>query len=174
MTYHILVHDSCLRIRSWRTHAAMLFFISFVAQFIIYCMIDRHLSFSDETIETYMPLAALALSTALVCGYYFIREKRFHGTMQMDVLFQEDALKLSIYGKTYVIEYDKITEVSKRMMIDRFYDQKGCYRIKLHCRGRSDLVFETIPQEYEKHLDFEQTQLFVFYEACQKAGLKCC
>lgn len=44
------------------------------------------------------------------------------------------------------------------------------------CRvhGRSNLEFETTQQEYEDHLNFEETELFAFYDACKKAGLKCC
>lgn len=29
-------------------------------------------------------------------------------------------------------------------------------------------------QEYEAHLDFEETGLFALYSACRQAGLKCC
>ena len=87
---------------------------------------------------------------------------------------RQDAVKLLIKGREYRITYDTVTEVSKVMVIDRMHDQKGCYRMKIKCRGRSNLEFETTQQEYEEHLDFEETGLAVFYNACKEAGLKCC
>ena len=84
------------------------------------------------------------------------------------------AIKILINGREYAVKYDEIAEVDKMMVIDRIHDEKGCYRMKIKCHGRSSLEFETTAQEYEKHLYFEDTELFVFYDACKRAGIKCC
>ena len=114
------------------------------------------------------------ISVIIVCVYYYIREKRTNGVMCLEVSFLSDAIKILINGREYAVKYDEIAEVDKMMVIDRIHDEKGCYRMKIKCHGRSSLEFETTAQEYEKHLDFEDTELFVFYDACKRAGIKCC
>ena len=94
--------------------------------------------------------------------------------MCLEVSFLSDAVKILINSREYTVKYDEIAEVDKMMVIDRIHDEKGCYRMKIKCHGRSSLEFETTAQEYEKHLDFEDTELFVFYDACKRAGIKCC
>lgn len=172
--YHITVNDSVFRTKRWGLHAVILFIGCFVLQFMVYSLLDHMGIIHNHDMEEYMPEIALAVTVLVTCMYYSIREKRTNGVMKLGISFREDSVKISANGKDYIIKYDEITEVRKMMVIDRMHDKKGCYRIKIKCHGRSNLEFETTQQEYEAHLDFEKTELFIFYDACKKAELKCC
>jgi hypothetical protein len=60
------------------------------------------------------------------------------------------------------------------MLINRTYTEKGKYQLKIKSRGKSSLIFESVDQEYEQHLDFEETELSALYDACKSIGIKCC
>lgn len=94
--------------------------------------------------------------------------------MQITVHFGSDSMIFVINDTNNTVAYDQICEVCKIMVIDRVHDKKGYYRLKIKCRDRGNLEFETTEQEYEAHLDFEETGLFALYSACRQAGLKCC
>ena len=146
--YHITVNDNIFRTKNAGFHAVLLFIICFAAQFIIDCILEQFKIVGNEHIRDNLPEIALVISVIIVCVYYYIRE--------------------------YAVKYEEIADVDNMMVIDRIHDEKGCYRMKIKCHGRSSLEFETTAQEYEKHLDFEDTELFVFYDACKRAGIKCC
>lgn len=172
--YQITVNDSVFPTKCRGLHAVILFLGCFLLLFLLYSLLWHIGAIHDPKLEAYMPEAAFVISVFVTCIYYGIREKRTGGRMQLDITFLQDSVKLFIKGREYRITYDTVTEVSKIMVIDRMHDQKGCYRMKIKCHGRSNLEFETTQQEYEKHLDFEETELFLFYDACRQAGLKCC
>lgn len=172
--YQITVNDSVFRTKRWELHAVILFVGCFLLQFLLYSLLGHTGVIQNPKLEAYMPEAVFITSFLVTCIYYWIREMRTHGRMKLDIAFLQDSVRLFIKGKEYQIPYDTVSEVSKIMVIDRTHDQKGCYRMKIKCHGRSNLEFETTQQEYEKHLDFEETELFLFYDACRQAGLKCC
>lgn len=172
--YNITVNDNVFRTKNSGFHAVLLFIICFAAQFIIGCILEHFEIISSEHIKNNLPEIALVISVIIVCVYYYFREKRTNGVMRLEVSFLSDAVKILANGREYIVEYDEIAEVDKMMVIDRIHDEKGCYKMKIKCHGRSSLEFETTAQEYEKHLDFEDTELFIFYDACKRAGIKCC
>lgn len=172
--YQIMVNDSVFPTKCRGLHVVILFLGCFLLLFLLYSLLWHIGVIHDPKLEAYMPEAAFVISFFVTCIYYWIREKRTGGRMQLDITFLQDSVKLFIKGREYRITYDTVTEVSKIMIIDRMHDKKGCYRMKIKCHGRSNLEFETTQQEYEKHLDFEETELFLFYDACRQAGLKCC
>ena len=172
--YHITVNDNIFRTKNAGFHAVLLFIICFAAQFIIDCILEQFKIVGDEHIRDNLPEIALVISVIIVCVYYYIREKRTNGVMCLEVSFLSDNVNILINGREYTVKYDEIAEVDKMMVIDRIHDEKGCYRMKIKCHGRSNIEFETTAQEYEKHLDFEDTELFIFYDACKRAGIKCC
>ncbi len=172
--YHITVNDNVFRTKTSGLHAVLLFIVCFAAQFIIDCILEHFEIIRSEYIRDNIPEIAIVISVVIVCLYYHIREKRTNGVMQLDISFLNDAVRILANDSEYIVKYDEITQINKMMVIDRVHGEKGCYRIKIKCHGRSSLEFETTRQEYEKHLDFEDTELFIFYDACKKAGLKCC
>lgn len=172
--YHITVNDNVFRTKNVGFHAVFMFIICFAAQFIIGCILEQFKIISNEHIRDNLPEIVLVISVIIVCVYYYIREKRTNGVMCLKVSFLSDNVNILINGREYTVKYDEIAEVDKMMVIDRIHDEKGCYRMKIKCHGRGSLEFETTAQEYEKHLDFEDTELFVFYDACKRAGIKCC
>lgn len=172
--YQITVNDSVFRTKRQGLHMGILFIGCFIGLLLLYSLVTDIWNLRNTYVEEFMPEVALVISVLIVLLYYFIREKRTNGVMQLNISFLNDSLKIIINRKQYVIKYTDITEVCKIMVIDRMHDEKGCYRMKIKCHGRSNLEFETTQQEYDVHLDFEKTELFNFYEACKKAGLKCC
>lgn len=172
--YQITVNDNVFRTKSSGLHAVLLFILCFAVQFIIDCIIEYLQIMRNEHIKENIPQIALVISVIVVCVYYHVREKRTNGVMRLEVSFFNDTVKILANGREYIVKYDEIIEIDKMMVIDRIHDEKGCYRMKIKCRGRGNLEFETTTQEYEKHLDFEGTELFIFYDACRRAGIKCC
>ena len=170
----IRVNDNVFGAKRPGLQAAILFVGCFVLQFLLYVLVEAVAGIHNAVIREYMPEIALVVSVVIVCVYYGMRDKRTKGIMQVDVVLAMDDMKVTVNGKEDIVKYDAITEVSKNMVIDRIHSEKGCYRVTIKCHGRSDLVFETTQQEYDRHLAFEETELAVFYDACKTAGLKCC
>lgn len=170
----ITVNDSVFPTKRGRLHAVLLFLGCYGLQFIVYGLLIQVGVFSGSKMESYLPEIAVVSSVLLVCLYYFIREKRTGGVMQITVHFGSDSMIFVINDTNNTVAYDQICEVCKIMVIDRVHDKKGYYRLKIKCRDRGNLEFDTTEQEYEAHLDFEETGLFVLYSACRQAGLKCC
>lgn len=170
----ITVNDSVFPTKRGGLHAVLLFLGCYGLQFIVYGLLIQVGVFSGSKMESYLPEIAVVSSVLLVCLYYFIREKRTGGVMQITVHFGSDSMIFVINDTNNTVAYDQICEVCKIMVIDRVHDKKGYYRLKIKCRDRGNLEFDTTEQEYEAHLDFEETGLFVLYSACRQAGLKCC
>lgn len=170
----ITVNDSVFPTKRGGLHAVLLFWGCFGLQFIVYGLLTQVGIFSGNKMESYLPEIAVVSSVFLVFLYYFIREKRTGGVMQITVHFGSDSMIFVINDTNNTVAYDQICEVCKIMVIDRVHDKKGYYRLKIKCRDRGNLEFETTEQEYEAHLDFEETGLFALYSACRQAGIKCC
>ena len=173
-TYKITVNDSALSTKRWGLHAALLFMACYALEFLAYCLIDHIFRINNYYAEEYMPEGAFVIALLIVCVYYAHREKRTKGVMQLKLRFDSDAIRLNVNRRQHLVRYHDITEVHKIMVIDRTHTEKGCYRMTINRHGKSSLEFETTQQEYEEHLDFEETGIAVFYNACKEAGLKCC
>lgn len=173
-TYHITVNDSPLGTRDGRAVYALILIGCFVVQFLLYSLLDYAGVIRGGWMEDSMPGIALVVSVLVLCVYSCVRDQRTHGTMKLEISFGETEFRITVREKTAQIPYTAVAEVRKWMVVDRFHSEKGCYRVRILCHGRSDLTFETTQEEYEAQADFEQTGLAVFYRACQEAGLKCC
>lgn len=171
---YITVNDNISITGNQRLYVVLLFIKCFALQFILYSFCGYMGLLDDTYVEEYMPEIALLVTVIIICLYYYIREKKTNGVMKLAARFFDDSLQIMVYGKEYIVKYSDIKEVCKIMLIDRVHTEKGYYRIKIKCHGRFNIEFESTGQEYEKHLDFEDTELFVFYAECMKAGLKCC
>ena len=147
--YHITVNDNVFGTKNVGFHAVLMFIMCFAAQFIIACILEQFKIISNEHIKDNLPEIALVISVIIVCVYYYISEKRTNGVMCLEVSFLSDNVNILINGREYTVKYDEIAEVDKMMVIDRIHDEKGCYRMKIKCHGRSNLEFETTAQEYE-------------------------
>lgn len=172
--YRVTVNNSIFHTKLKGTHVVILFIACFAAQFLIYAVTQRIFNVQNYYVEEYLPEAAFIIALLVVCIYYYIVDRRTNGVMQMTIHFLDTSMEICIKGKKSIVKYNDIVEVSKIMVIDRIHTEKGCYRMKIKCHGRTSLEFETTEQEYDKHLDFEETELYVFYNACRKNGLKCC
>ena len=86
--------------------------------------------FSGSKMESYLTEIAVVSSLLLVCLYYFMREKRTGGVMQITVHFGSDSMKFVINDKNDTVAYDQICEVCKIMVIDRVHDKKGVLPIE--------------------------------------------
>lgn len=71
------------------------------------------------------------------------------------------------------IAYKDIKEVEKVMIINRIYDEKGHYRLRIKTGHRS-YRFYNPAEEFEKHPDFEETGLAQLYYEFRRHGVKCC
>lgn len=170
----ITVNDNILKTGNQRFYIVLLFIVCFTLQFALYSFLGYMGVFNNTHMEEYMPEIALLVTIIIICLYYHIREKKTNGVMHLTVSFLSDSFEIIINGKKYIVMYNEIKEICKMMVIDRVHDKKGCYKMKIKCHGKRNIEFETTDKEYEQHLDFEDTGLFVFYDACKKAGLKCC
>ncbi len=101
------------------------------------------------------------------------------------VIFLEDSLILEYWNRNNTkirrraeIPYSRIKEVGKIMIIDRFHDEKGYYKVfikqKQGWRKYLKYVLRSPEEEYEKHLDFDASSLASFYRECKQRGIKCC
>lgn len=172
--FEMLINDSVLRTRSAQLHMCILFIGCFLVQFAGYVILEKTEMIRTERLEEVIPLLALVTSTLAVCIFYYIREKRTAGVMMVRVNIDDDRLQLAIGSKKYLRDLSDIKEIRKTMIIDRIHNEKGKYRIKVCCHGKGTWIFESTEQEYEKHLDFENTELYRFYDACRSVGIKCC
>ena len=70
--------------------------------------------------------------------------------------------------------YDEILAIEKIMVISsKEHPEKGYYRVKIKCKGRNYVIYST-QDEYNRHLDFEDTELSKVYFEFETRGIKCC
>lgn len=171
--FQITVKDSVFRTKGAGLHMCLLFAVCFLVQFIVYIILDQVGIISGHWEDT-IPFLALVISVLVVCVFYYIRDKKTNGVMKADILISQEKLQITVDGRSYLRNISDITEIRKVMLINRTYTEKGKYQLKIKCRGKSSLVFESADQEYEQHLDFEKTELSALYDACKNIGIKCC
>lgn len=126
----ITVNDSVFPTKRGGLHAVLLFLGCFGLQFIVYGLLTQVGVFSGSKMESYLTEIAVVSSLLLVCLYYFMREKRTGGVMQITVHFGSDSMKFVINDKNDMVAYDQICEVCKIMVIDRVHDKKGVLPIE--------------------------------------------
>lgn len=100
-------------------------------------------------------------------------EKYTQNTRQLNAEFQVDRVVLTINGKAKILLYEDIIEVQKTMKITRYNTEKGSYRIKVKTK-RGSYRFYTPSEDYEMHLNFEETELASLYKTFGEYGIKCC
>lgn len=171
--FQITVKDSVFRTKGAGFHMCLLFAVCFLVQFIVYIILDQVGIISGHWEDT-IPLLALVISVLVVCVFYYIRDQKTKGVMKAEILISQEKLQITVDGRSYLRNISDITEVRKVMLINRTYTEKGKYQLKIKCRRKSSLIFESTDQEYEQHLDFEKTELSALYDACKNAGIKSC
>lgn len=119
--------------------------------------------------NAYLILAMIILWLALE----FLDERFFPQTQIIEAVFLEDEVTFHKKRQKVTIKYSDIKEVEKFMVINRTYEEKGHYRIRIKAKHRS-LRFYNPVAEYEKHLDFEQTEVYELYKEFRHRGVKCC
>lgn len=87
--------------------------------------------------------------------------------------FDEKEVTLRYSKKSWQIPYDQIKEVGKVMVLTQYEMEKGNYTVFVRTRWRR-YVFSTPEKDYEKHLDFEETDLYRFYREFGRHGVKLC
>lgn len=172
-TIKVKINDSVLPGRSPGLFLCVLFSCCFVFGFAIYIWLQGKLHLP----ETYDDLAAwfiLVSSVLIVVVFCMLRSRKRSLDAEMIANLLDDTMKIQVGNKCWTIPYADIKEISKRMIIDRGYQEKGHYRVKVKRHHHLSLVFETTEDEYEKRMDFEETELYQFYDACRTRGVKCC
>ena len=148
-----------------------------VFMFIFSYFADRYAPALMDWCELAALIAAFLLS-ALIFGGRFggVLENKLGGRGQeLGVMLEEDFVRLEQGRWRWVVPYREIVEVGKIMVINnRFYTEKGKYRIKIKRKGHRALVFLSTWEEYNKHLDFEDTELSRLYYGLKGHGVKCC
>ncbi len=171
--FQITVKDSVFQTKGAGLHMFLLFAVCFVLQFVVYVILDQ-VGIIPSKGEDIIPLLALVISVLVVCVFYYIRDRKTKGVMKAEIMFSQKKLEITINGRQYIRNISDITEVRKVMLINRIYTEKGKYQLKIKSRGKRSLIFESADQEYEQHLDFEETGLSALYDACKNIGIKCC
>lgn len=142
--------------------------------FVVFCItlllpdavVDQH----DDMIS----LIALILAAAAATLVAYITDRMFGVTQQLLVTFEEDHCVLQKGRREWILPYQEISEVVKIMVINRFFYEKGAYRVTIRRKGHRSISFWTTDQEYQEHRDFEDTQLYELYLEMKNHGVKCC
>ena len=145
----------------------LVFFSVFLVTFLLPdSIVERH----DDLIS--LIAIVLALATAVLVEY--VMDRKYGVTQQLSVTFEEEQCVLRKGRRTWSVPYQEITSVVKVMAINRFFPEKGAYRVTIKRKGHSSITFWTTDQEYQEHRDFEDTQLYKFYLEMKSRGVKCC
>ena len=95
-------------------------------------------------------------------------------TQLLETTFSQDYVLLKRGKKATKIYYCDIREVEKIMVMrSQTYQEKGYYRVRIKMKGKNYVMYST-SDEYEHHLDFEETELSQLYFEFENRGIKCC
>lgn len=149
----------------------IIFLLVFFAVFCITLLlpdavVDQH----DDMIS----LIALLLAAAVAMLVAYVTDRMFGVTQQLLVTFEEEYCVLQKGRREWSVPYQEIREAVKIMVINRFFYEKGAYRLTIHWKGHRSITFWTTDQEYQEHKDFEDTQLYELYLGLRSHGVKCC
>ena len=90
----------------------------------------------------------------------------------LDAIFLKEKVILQRRNWKREIFYADIKEVEKIMVINRFHEEKGYYRVKIKTKKRSYAMYSG--EDSREQLDFSQTGISRVYYEFQNRGIKCC
>lgn len=149
----------------------IVFLLVFFSMFLITFLLP------DSIVERYdemISLVALVLALASAVLVEYVMSRKYGVTQQLLVTFEEERCVLRKGRREWSVPYQEITSVVKIMVINRFFNEKGAYRVTIKWKGHSSITFWTTDQEYQEHRDFEDTQLYGLYLGMKSHGVKCC
>lgn len=150
---------------------AIVFLLVFFSVFLVtFLLPDSIVEQHDELIS----LIALVLASISAALESYVMDRKYGVTQQLLVTFEEEQCVLRKGRRKWSVPYREITSVVKVMAINRFFPEKGAYRVTIKRKGHSSITFWTTDQEYQEHRDFEDTQLYKLYLAMKCRGVKCC
>lgn len=171
--FDVTVDDSVFYGKRPGLFTGLLFFFCFCIQLFLYIILEEKNLISVED-DTPAAIAAFVVSILITVIFLLIREKKTGGVRKLSVTMLDDSMEIDAGKKKWTIAYNDILEIRKQMIINRFYYEKGRYKLTIVRKQKPALVFETTEQEYEKKSDFPETELHTLYNACKKQGIKCC
>lgn len=149
----------------------IVFLLAFFSIFLVtFLLPDSIVEQHDEMIS----LVALVLALVSAVLVEYVMSRKYGVTQQLLVTFEEEQCVLRKGRREWSVPYQEITSVVKIMVINRFFDEKGAYRVTIKRKGHSSITFWTTDQEYQEHRDFEDTQLYGLYLGMKSHGVKCC
>ena len=146
----------------------IIFLFAFIGAYGVSVVVQKMFAMSDVPEDIILPVWML-----LCCFAISKLDKNVPHIQKIEVNFREDSVLISKGTKEYVIQYKDIVEVQKIMVINHYNLDNGNYRVKIKCKGRNQMFYST-REEYEKHLDFEQTEISKMYFEFKARGIKCC
>lgn len=111
----------------------------------------------------------------LIVGMCFLLtkfERLFPATEILEVEFGEENVTFIRGKKKRSIFYRDIKEVVKMMIINRYYSDKGYYRVKIKTKRRAHVMYSG--EDSNERLDFTEVGLSKIYLEFQNRGVKCC
>lgn len=149
----------------------IVFLLAFFSIFLVtFLLPDSIVEQHDDLIS----LVALVLALVSAVLVEYVMSRKYGVTQQLLVTFEEEQCVLRKGRREWSVPYQEITSVVKIMVINRFFDEKGAYRVTIKRKGHSSITFWTTDQEYQEHRDFEDTQLYGLYLGMKSHGVKCC
>lgn len=127
-----------------------------------------------EQHDDLIALLALVLAATITVLVEYVMSQKYGVTQQLFVTFEEERCLLRKGRREWSVPYQEITSVVKIMVINRYFDEKGAYRVTIRRKGHSSITFWTTDQEYQEHRDFEDTELYGLYLGMKSHGVKCC
>lgn len=118
----------------------------------------------------------VALIIFLIPYFYLLYKWQRHlpDTQTLEVMLTPEFVVLAKGQSKRKIYYSEILAVEKNMVISsKEHPEKGYYRVKIKCKGRNYMIYST-QDEYNRHLDFEDTELSKVYFEFETRGIKCC
>ena len=118
------------------------------------------------------PEAVFLVLVVLFCIIMTELEHYFPSTIELDVEFGENEVIFRQGNVKRKIAYEKICEVEKMMVINRYHSEKGYYRVKIKAKGCSYTMYSG--EDSGEKLDFSEVGLSKIYTEFQNRGIKCC
>ena len=115
-------------------------------------------------------IPCIALVLLVILG--FLLDKFVDFKEILTVIFLEDQVVLMRKNKERSIPYSSIKKVVKIMVFNRFYQDKGKYRVVIKCKGRNYVMYSG--EDYDLKLDFEQTEISNIYSELKNRKVMCC
>ena len=145
------------------------FAFTFVCAYIICRVLE------DKWHITTIPIEVVLIIVLILYFCLLFRwQSHLPDTQTLKVTFTQEFVVLEKGQSRRKIYYDEILAVEKNMVISsKEHSEKGYYRVKIKCRGRNYVIYST-QEEYNQHLDFEDTELSKVYFEFKARGIKCC